>query len=89
MRIAVTGGTGFVGRNVARQFSSEGHEVILIARGVGRVDDATLALPAVSWVRGGLGDVAALEAAVTGCDGVAHCAGVNRQLGLMGHREHA
>src|SRR5207249_2341114 len=54
---------------------------VLIARGVGRRDDATLALPTVSWVRAGLGDVAALEAALTGCDGVAHCAGINRQLG--------
>lgn len=81
MRIVITGGTGFVGRNVARQLLSEGHEVVLIARGVGRRDDAIMALPNVRWVRAGLRDVVALEAALTGCDGVAHCAGINRELG--------
>jgi uncharacterized protein YbjT (DUF2867 family) len=32
MKIAVTGGTGFVGRNIARALAGEGHEVALIAR---------------------------------------------------------
>jgi len=34
MRIAITGGTGFVGRNVARQLLADGHDVVLISRGV-------------------------------------------------------
>ena len=33
MKIAVTGGTGFIGRHVTRDLVSRGHEVILIARG--------------------------------------------------------
>src|ERR1700754_2872857 len=32
MRIAITGGTGFVGRHLANRLISEGHEVVLIAR---------------------------------------------------------
>ncbi len=33
MRIAITGGTGFVGRHLARDLAAKGHEVVLIARG--------------------------------------------------------
>ena len=33
MKIAITGGTGFLGRNIAGQLVEHGHDVILIARG--------------------------------------------------------
>ncbi len=33
MRIAVTGGTGFIGKHLARSLILEGHEVVLVARG--------------------------------------------------------
>lgn len=33
MRVAITGGTGFVGGHLAKAFVARGHEVILIARG--------------------------------------------------------
>jgi nucleoside-diphosphate-sugar epimerase len=33
MKVAITGGTGFIGRHLARDLVSRGHEVILIARG--------------------------------------------------------
>ncbi len=38
MKVAITGGTGFVGRNIARLLTDEGHEVVLIARGLDRTD---------------------------------------------------
>ncbi|MGI8846878.1 MAG: NAD-dependent epimerase/dehydratase family protein [Candidatus Dormibacteria bacterium] len=47
MRIAITGGTGFVGRHLAKQLSDSGHEVVLIARGHGHTDNENLALPRV------------------------------------------
>lgn len=61
MKVAITGGTGFVGRNLAA-----------------RLDDAVL----ISR-RGGVDvtDVEALTAAFEGCDAVAHCAGINREIG--------
>ncbi len=33
MRIAVTGGTGFIGKHLAQRLILEGHEVVLVARG--------------------------------------------------------
>jgi uncharacterized protein YbjT (DUF2867 family) len=34
MRVAITGGTGFVGRHVAARLAAGGHEVVIVARGV-------------------------------------------------------
>ncbi|WP_341941122.1 NAD(P)H-binding protein [Microbacterium sp. LWH10-1.2] len=61
MRVAITGGTGFVGRNLAA-----------------RLDDAVV----VSRRNGvDVTDVDALTEAFRGCDAVAHCAGINREIG--------
>ncbi|WP_029267867.1 MULTISPECIES: NAD(P)H-binding protein [unclassified Microbacterium] len=61
MRVAITGGTGFVGRNLAE-----------------RLDDAVV----VSRRNGvDITDVDALASAFEGCDAVAHCAGINREIG--------
>jgi uncharacterized protein YbjT (DUF2867 family) len=32
MKVAITGGTGFVGRHLAKRLLDEGHEVLLLAR---------------------------------------------------------
>jgi len=40
MRIAITGGTGFVSGHLARHLTSAGHEVVLIARGVDSRDES-------------------------------------------------
>jgi NADH dehydrogenase len=82
VRFAITGGTGFVGGHFAKWLVDRGHEVVVVARGV---DDRTwahevLALNGVRFVRASLSDTAELAAAFAGCDGVAHCAGINREL---------
>lgn len=61
MRVAITGGTGFVGRNLAQRLP----DAVRISRRSG-VD---------------ITDVDALAAAFAGCDAVAHCAGINREIG--------
>lgn len=83
MRVAITGGTGFVGGHLAVALSEDGHEVVLTARGVDRRPWAQYvrSLPGVSQVRAGLDDAARLEEAFAGCDAVAHCAGINREIG--------
>jgi len=81
MRIAITGGTGFVGRHLAAEFVHAGHEVVLVARGVDRPDPALLERPGVRVVTASVTDVAAMRRAFSGCDAIAHCAGINRELG--------
>ena len=61
MRVAITGGTGFVGRNLAARLD----DPVMISRRSGTE----------------ITDVDALTAAFQGCDAVAHCAGINREIG--------
>lgn len=81
MKIAITGGTGFVGRNIARRLVRAGHEVVLIARGEDRTEPSAARLG--RHVRIGLDDPGALAEAFAGCDAVAHCAGINREIGAQ------
>ncbi|MEJ3405107.1 NAD(P)H-binding protein [Rathayibacter sp. YIM 133350] len=63
MRVAITGGTGFVGRHLAERLDPA--QTVVISRRTG------------TSVR----DVDALAAAFAGCEAVAHCAGINREIG--------
>ncbi|MBI1882353.1 MAG: SDR family NAD(P)-dependent oxidoreductase [Chloroflexi bacterium] len=83
MKIAITGGTGFVGRHLARALVNAGHEVILIARGLDRRDEAIRQLDRATFAPIGLDDEAQLAQALAGCDGLAHCAGINREIGAQ------
>ena len=66
MRIAITGGTGFVGGRLAERLTAAGHEPVLLSRrtGVSLTDGAEV-----------------LAAALDGCEAVVHCAGINREIG--------
>lgn len=83
MKIAITGGTGFVGRNIARRLVAHGHEVTLIARGQNHTDPEIRHHPGVHYVQIGLDSVAKLAEAFAGCDAIAHCAGINREIGAQ------
>lgn len=65
MKVAITGGTGFVGRHLAERLGQD--RSVIISRRTG-VD---------------VDDVDALTAAFAGCDVVAHCAGINREIGAQ------
>jgi uncharacterized protein YbjT (DUF2867 family) len=69
-RIAITGGTGFVGGRVAERLQRDGHEVVVIGRRAGI--DVT--------------DASALAPAFAGCEAVVHCAGINREIGRQTYR---
>jgi uncharacterized protein YbjT (DUF2867 family) len=86
MRIAITGGTGFVGRHLAKALSAGGHEAVLIARGFDRRDTTALNLPNVSFFPADLASVPELARAFAGCGGVAHCAGINREAGQQTYK---
>ena len=81
MRIAVTGGTGFVGRHLARALVASGHEVVLIARGLDDRDRSVMNLPNTSFFSSDLTSVSQLASAFAACGAVAHCAGINREIG--------
>ena len=68
--LAITGATGFVGSAVLDEALAQGHQV----RALTRRDQAARA--GVAWVRGDLGDTAALGALVAGADAVIHVAGL-------------
>ena len=88
MRIGITGGTGFVGGHLAAALSKAGHEVVLTARGVDQRPWAqeVRSLPGVETFRAGLDDVNRLAEAFQGCEAVAHCAGINREIGAATYR---
>lgn len=81
MKIAITGGTGFVGRHLAARLAADGHEVVVIGRG----DVAKQAmLPRdVTSVAADVADSAALAKVFEDCHAVAHCAGINREIGAQ------
>src|SRR5208282_4996336 len=83
VKIAITGGTGFVGRNAARSLAEEGHEVVLIARGIDRTDSSIRQLGRSQFVATGLDDVDSLARAFEGAKVVVHCAGINREIGAQ------
>ena len=74
MRIVITGGTGFVGSHLGTRLIGEGHEVVSLARRPREDQDKT-------FVFSDLSDVNQLTGAFRDCDAVAHCAGINRELG--------
>lgn len=86
MKIAITGGTGFVGRNIARLLAGEGHDVVLVARGRDRTDPGIHRLPRARFVSLALDNPSDLAQAFAGCDAVVHCAGINREQGDQTYR---
>mgnify|MGYP001308324971 CR=1 FL=1 len=71
MKVLLTGGTGFLGKNVARALDAAGHELRVLARAGSNLEG----LPAgVEIARGDVTDAAALRAAAAGCGAVLHMA---------------
>lgn len=83
MKIAITGGTGFVGGHLARALAADGHEVVIIARGLDCRDKTIRQLRNVTFHASGTDNEDQLATAFAGCDAVAHCAGINREIGVQ------
>jgi nucleoside-diphosphate-sugar epimerase len=75
MKIAITGGTGFIGRHVARDLVSRGHEVIVIARG--QYTRNAQPIEVATFVALDANDTEKLAKAFEDCDAVVHCAGTS------------
>ncbi len=75
MNILVTGGTGFIGTQVATRLIAGGHQVRVLSRGT---------KPTVSgaqWVRGSVLEEGTLAEALHGCDAVVHLVGIISEIG--------
>ncbi len=72
MKVLVTGGTGFIGGNLARALWNEGHRV----RALVRPQSSAIPLEGtgIEMVSGDILDRASLDRAVEGCEAVFHCA---------------
>ena len=70
MKLAITGGTGFVGSHLVDAALAAGHEVIALAR------RPQLDRERLTWVSGDLHTREALELLVDGADAIIHVAGV-------------
>jgi nucleoside-diphosphate-sugar epimerase len=73
MRYFLTGATGFIGGQVARQLRAAGHEVVTIARSPEKATD--LKALGVEVYKGDITDGKTLRAPMTGADGIFHMAG--------------
>ena len=67
MKVAITGGNGFVGTALAELLARNGHEAVRLSRRNG----------------GDVSDESAMREGFEGCDAVAHCAGINREIGAQ------
>jgi len=84
MLIAVTGGTGFLGRYIVRRLVEAGHRCRCWARaesdrgGFDGIEDS------LEWIEGDLADVASMEALSKGADAVVHAALYRPGAGFRG-----
>lgn len=83
MRIFLTGGTGFIGRHVARLLRKRGDEVAALVRSPGKA--GVLSDLGCELVAGDLDDVTTMTEAMRGADAVIHCAGLY-EVGVFADR---
>jgi uncharacterized protein YbjT (DUF2867 family) len=76
-------GIGFVAGHLANTLSAGGREVVVVTRGVDTRPLArkVLSLAGVTAVQVNTRDESALARVFEGCEAVAHCAGINREIG--------
>lgn len=82
MKVFVTGGTGFVGREVLKQLMVAGHEVRALVRegSEGKLVDADR----VEVFHGDVTDGASLSGTLKGCDAAIHLVGIIREFPARG-----
>ena len=76
MKVFVTGGSGFVGRELIRQLLAQGHHVRALARDSVSLKD----LSAIETVIGDTTKPETLANQMTGCDAVIHLVGIIREI---------
>ena len=78
MRVAVIGGTGFVGNYLIDALSAAGHDLSVLVRpgSESKLPDSSI------WrrVTGDVGDSTAVEAVIEGCNAVVYCIGILKEI---------
>ncbi|KAA6184325.1 NAD(P)H-binding protein [Thiohalocapsa marina] len=82
MKIGIIGGTGFVGSHVVDRLCADGHEVRLLVRPGS--EDRLPAHPGVSTIAGDVGDEAAVDTLLQGCDAAIYLIGILREFPASG-----
>jgi NADH dehydrogenase len=85
MKIAITGGTGFIGRHLARDLAQRGHQVVLIARGEDTHDMSIRSIENITFIPANINNVPKLSQAFDGCSAVAICSGTSREQGSQSY----
>ncbi|HEX3680485.1 MAG TPA: NAD(P)-dependent oxidoreductase [Galbitalea sp.] len=73
MRVALTGGTGFIGSYVVEQLRADGHDVVVLARDPEKVS-GFVNRPGIGFVRGSITDRSAVREIVADADACIHIA---------------
>ncbi len=76
MKVFLTGGTGFVGREVTRQLLASGHQVRALVRSAGSLQDTS----GIETVVGDTTKPESLQGALDGCGAVIHLVGIIREF---------
>lgn len=81
MKVFITGGTGFVGREIVRKLCGGGISVRLLARSLGSASKLASLNKCGETISGDIFSQAALDEGIQGCDAVIHLVGILKEIG--------
>lgn len=81
MKVFVTGGSGFVGKNIVAKLVERGYEAVILVRDKDSVKKLGSYAEKLNYVYGNIQDINSLERGMSGCRAVIHLVGIIREVG--------